>query len=90
MSDKTALERINDGLDAAMVNDIPKDLAVHTLMAMEIQGLENEIDKLEGKVDQLETVIADIFDIFNQHKMLEDIIVDMDELGTAFKKLIKD
>lgn len=46
---KTALQRINHGMDAAMKIGLPKDAAIFTMICVEIQILENRIAALEKK-----------------------------------------
>jgi hypothetical protein len=56
------LERINDGIDAAIAAGIPKEAAIITLMGIELQYLENRIADLEDKVDELESKNQDFSD----------------------------
>lgn len=44
---KSALERINKGMDLAKDTGLTKDAVVLTLLAIEIQRLENRVQELE-------------------------------------------
>jgi len=49
---ESALERINKGIDVAIEVGISKDAAVLTLLAIEIQRLENRVNELEEKLNK--------------------------------------
>ncbi len=47
---ESALQRINKGMDMAIDTGMPKDAIVLTLLAVEIQRLENRVNELEEKL----------------------------------------
>ena len=51
---KTALQRISDVLDAGEKNGMPKDAAMITALSLEIQVLENRIERLEKSILELQ------------------------------------
>lgn len=50
---KSALQRINEGMDLAKDAGLSKDAITITFIAIEIQRLENRVNELEQQVEQL-------------------------------------
>lgn len=48
----SAIQRISESMDAGIKSGIPKEAAIITTMAIEIQILENRIAALEAKIQK--------------------------------------